>query len=234
MNYLYDEFSKGFGSYYPKWVAQQEKKPAAELLKWSEEQQIPLSISIKTDTGWKEVKKVQPVGPILPRKMIVAMDLPEGDQVEIKLSTGHMFWELDYAAMDFTEETMLTVSRVLPIAAVNEKGRDVLPEISKMDRQFLVQPELGDYTIVKFKQLPLAKGKIRTVFLHSSGHYKTLRSYKGAPDPGFLKGFERTGAFTAFSRQKFGELLNKLESSRDQARNKSSAINSRKTARTEF
>ena len=122
LNYLYGEFTKGFGSYYNEWVKKQEKKPANELDKWSEEQNIPLTVSIKTANGWKEIQKIKPVGPLLNRDMVIPVELPAGEPAEFKISGGYMFWELDYAAIDYSPDADFKIQTIKPYEAINEQG----------------------------------------------------------------------------------------------------------------
>ncbi|MEJ7741037.1 MAG: hypothetical protein WKF97_26765 [Chitinophagaceae bacterium] len=215
VNYLYGEFTRAFGSQYNNWVKQQEKKPAGELEKWSDEQQIPLTISIKTGKGWEEIKKIKTIGPILHREMVISLDLLVSGLVELKLSTGFLFWELDYAAMDFSRDEDLTVRELKPYQAINERGVDVLPEILQADKKFITQPDIGDFTILTYKARDVKAGMTQTFFLHASGYYKPLRDYKGTPKIGFLKSFQKAGAFPAFSRQKFSGLLNNFTTAKN-------------------
>lgn len=210
VNYLFGEFTKGFGSYYNKWAKEQEKKPPAELEKWSDDQHIPLTVSVKTANGWKEVQKLKAVGPLLDRDMIIPVDLPENGPAEFRISCGYLFWELDYAAMDYSPDANFTVTTIKPYEAIDEKGTNVLSSIANPDKKYLVQPDIGNVTILKYKSITPEEGMTQTFFLHSSGYYTHIRHYKGSPKTAFLKSFERPGAFVAFSRQKFSEGMTSL------------------------
>lgn len=215
VSYLYEEFSKGFGSSYNKWVKSQEKKPASELKKWSEEQNIPLTISLKTSSGWKEIKKIQAIGPLLHREVVIPLDLPVSDKVELKISTGFMFWELDYVAMDFSSNEKLSVKEIKPYEAINEDGVNMLQEIIQADKKFIIQPDIGDFTILKYKGENAKDGMVQTVFLHTSGYYTPIREYKGTAKIAFLKSFKKAGALSAFSKQKFSEAINRFETAKN-------------------
>jgi len=206
MNYLYGEFTKGFGSHYDKWIKQQEKRPAAELEKWTNEQNIPITVSVKSSGGWKEVQKLKAIGPLLDRDMIIPVDLGDGP-AEFKISCGYLFWELDYAAIDYTPDAAFAIHTIKPYEAIDEKGQDVLPVIANPDREYLIQPEIGNITIVNYKAMAPKEGLTQTFFLHSSGYYTHIRHYTGSPKVAFLKSFEQPGALAAFSRQKFAEAL---------------------------
>jgi hypothetical protein len=208
--YVYNEFTKGFGSYYNKWVKQEQKKPVSELNKWTEEQHIPLTISVKTAEGWKIINEIKTLGPLLNREVVIPLDLPVSDQAEVKISSGYMFWELDYAGIDYSDDSNFSVDEIKPYEAINEKGINVLPELKSADKIFLIQPNVGDSAILKYKMIPVKKGMVQTFFLHTSGYYNHPRNPSGMPKVAFLKSFAKPGAMSAFSKQKFFEVWNNL------------------------
>ena len=159
LDYLYGELAKGFGSYYSAYTKQQHKRPASELNKWTREQQIPLEISIKTKEGWKKLRDITTVGPLAIRDIVIPIDLSaiEGSRIEIKLSCGFLFWELDYAAMDFTPDHKINVQSLQPFTAIDEKGKDVLSLIAKEDGQYLEQPVPGTVVSMEYKWKPSAE-----------------------------------------------------------------------------
>lgn len=213
--YVYDEFTKGFGNYYNRWVKKQEKTPVNELEKWTNEQHIPLTISVKTANGWNEINKVETIGPLLNREVVIPLNLSANEQVEVKISCGYMFWELDYVGMDYSENAFLSVNEIQPYEAINEKGMNVLGELASADKKFLIQPNTGDSTIIKYKMVPAKAGMSQTFFLHTSGYYHHPRNPKGTPKVAFLKSFEKPGAMSAFSKQKFFEAWNNLATSKN-------------------
>jgi hypothetical protein len=210
LNYLYGEFTKGFGSHYNEWAKEQENRPAAELEKWADDQNIPLTVSVKTANGWKEIQKIKAIGPLINRDIVIPADLPAGETAEFKISGGYMFWELDYAAIDYTSNTDFKVQTIKPYEAINEKGADVLADIISPDKKYLIQPDVGDSTILKYKNVAVKEGMTQTFFLHASGYYKYIRDYKGTPKAAFLKSFNQPGALVVFSRQKFSEVWNNI------------------------
>jgi hypothetical protein len=210
LNYLYGEFSKGFGSYYNQWDKEQEKKPASELEQWVNEQHIPLTIAVKTASGWKEIQQVRSIGPLLNRDIVIPFEMPANELAEFKISGGYLFWELDYAAIDYSADADFTIHTIKPYEAINEKGKNVLAEIINADHQYLQQPDIGDSTILKYKSISAKEGMVQTTFLHSSGYYKRIRNYVGKPEVAFLKSFTQPGAMAAFSRQKYLEAWNNI------------------------
>jgi hypothetical protein len=201
LDQLYGKMLEGFGNYYGEFVKQQSGKPAATLNKWTSEQQIPLSVSVKQSAGWKTITELPPAGPLLSRDVVVPVNVSsvDGDVVEVRLSTGFMFWEIDRAAIDYSDEGRLTIAKQKPVVAVDEKGNDVTQRLLQPDDICLDQPSPGNVTTVTFDYQQPPAGEIQTYILHTKGHYETLRNFSGKPDLVFLKQFKQPGALSKFS-----------------------------------
>ncbi|HJW28832.1 MAG TPA: hypothetical protein VJ508_06220, partial [Saprospiraceae bacterium] len=134
-----------FGSRYPQWARRLNKQPAERLVFWASDQQIPLSISIHTHSGWKEIMKLYTVGPLMNREVVVPIELPntDVDPVLIKLSCGFMFWDLDYVAMDFTPDEHMNITSIQPYSAIDENGTDVLATLTGNDDRYYSQFNTG-------------------------------------------------------------------------------------------
>ena len=139
-------------------------------------------------------------------------ELVDDGPAEFKISCGYLFWELDYAAIDYTPDAVFTVNTVKPHEAIDEKGLNVLPAIQNPDKQYLVQPNIGNTATLTYNRILPKDGMTQTFFLHSSGYYTHIRHYTGSPKTAFLKSFEQPGALPAFSRQKFAEGLSSTAS----------------------
>ena len=201
LDYLYGELAKKFGSYYAAYVKQQKSKTAAELTQWVNDQSIPLTVSVKTQEGWQEVTRIATTGPLATRDLVIPVDCSRvtGTEVEIRLTSGFMFWEIDYAAMDFTTNHSFTVQVLSPEQAIDESGQDQLPVLLKEDGQYLDQPAIGNMATLTYKSpLPPGPGMTRSYILHSKGYYEHIREFSGKPDLAFLEQFRKTNAFPVF------------------------------------
>jgi hypothetical protein len=209
-DYLYGEFTSNFGNRYQNWKKKQESEPAEKMIQWSRDQHIPLGIYISTSSGWKEVCQLNTIGPLTNRQVVIPVDPGDipGNTVHIKLGTGFMFWELDYAAMDFTPDSPLTVSTISPYSAVDEKGNDVLAQVIGKDDSYMAQPETGSYATLKYKfSKPLFPGRSYSVVLATSGYYEPIRTYSGKPNTAFLKTFKTPGTMAAFSKNQYLQII---------------------------
>ena len=201
LDLLYGELAKGFGNYYPTFIKKQQSKPVAELLKWTKEQQIPLEVSVKTNTGWKKITDITTIGPVATRNMVIPIDLPPTTEAftAIKLSSGFMFWEIDYAAIDYSADNLFTIQKINPVKATDELGKNVLPDLQNEDGIYLTQPAIGNTATIEYNAAPMTDAsKTQTYILHTKGYYEHVRDFKNKPNIRFLQQFKKPNAFPLF------------------------------------
>lgn len=211
LDLLYGELAKGFGTYYAGYMKEQKSKPAAELLKWVKEQQIPLEVSVKTKEGWKKISDITTIGPLASREIVVPVELPATDEnvLAIKLSAGFMFWEIDYAAMDFSDDNSFTIQKLSPSAAKDQTNKNVLTTLDKEDGLYLEQPEIGNVATLSYKaKVNADPAKTQTYILHAKGYYEHIRNFNNKPDVNFLSQFRKPNAFPVFGMQLYKKVKN--------------------------
>ena len=203
LDYLYGEMAKGFGSYYSTFIKKQHKTPVAQLLQWTKDQKLPLEVSIKTRTGWQKITDLTTIGPLATREVVIPVDLSNSDDnpVQIKLSSGFMFWEIDYAAIDYSNNKAFGVETISPAVATDETGKNVLAVLQKRDGIYLSQPVPGNMVTLQYKCKPQQSNSARSYILHTKGYYEHVRDFKGSPNVSFLKQFKQPNAFPLFSLQ---------------------------------
>ncbi len=201
LDLLYGELAMGLGNYYNSFVKLQKKKSADELLKWVKNQSIPMMVSVNTVSGWKNQASITTIGPLAFRETVVAIDLSSvySDEVEIKLSSGFMFWEIDQASIDFSANEFIKLEKLNPISAIDENSNDVLPALSNEDAVYLSQPVIGNVATLVYKPTVKPSATIQqTYILETKGYYEHIRSFQHEPDFSFLKQFRKPGAFPAY------------------------------------
>lgn len=206
---LYGKMLEGFGDYYNTFVESQKKKSSEELTKWIDDQMVPLKVSLKTAAGWKTVTSLKTSGPVAYRDVVVPLDLLNIQEpfTQIKLSTGFLFWELDYAAMDESDNEIFNIEKQPPLIALDEAGINVSKELATADGHYLVQPKPGNVTTVTYKYYPPNEGQTNTYILHSKGWYETLRDFKGKPKVAFLNQFKKPGGLSKFSVEMYSKSI---------------------------
>lgn len=209
LDYVFGKFNEQFGTYYNQFQKDQQNVSADKSTLWMNEQNIPLSVYLKTDKGWDLVEKINTVGPMATRDIAVPINLNnvKGEEVVIKLETGFMFWELDYAGIDYTKNVVLDINYISPSKAIEDNGVDVTPLLLAADNNYFVQPNVGDEVVVTFTTSENNPDLKRSFFLKNRGYYNYIRDYKGLPNFQKLKLFKEAGTFTDFSMFEYEALI---------------------------
>jgi len=204
MDYMYGQFLDEFGTYADYVHRRYLQKSKAELKSWIDDQHIPLQVSLETSTGkWEKVEDFNLAGPMALKKDVLELNLENipGDEVRIKLESGFLFWEIDYVAMDYTENQAVTTHVLSPLSAITQTGADMTGALSTDDGQYYSQPEIGDVAEVRYSVPPQAAGTERSLILHAKGHYEILRDpVHKTPNLRTLKRFQKPNALANYSR----------------------------------
>ena len=205
LDYMYGEFTRLFGSYYNRWKETQKTLPADSLLSWSKHQGIPMQVSLLTKNGWKEIETIPAIGPLAARTMSVHVPLAEvqGDKVQLKLTCGFMFWEVDYAGFSNAPTYDFTLHKIKPELAVNESSKNVTAALVDSDDKYLEQPSPGSVAEISYTVPELQADNTYSTFLHARGYYDHVRDYKGIPSITKLMEFKKPQSFTAFSKERY-------------------------------
>lgn len=211
LDMVYGKFTQGFGSYYTTFIQKQHNAPVEKLNTWKTEQQLPLTISVLRNNELKVQQTLTTFGPLATRETAIPIDLSniKDGKINIAISTGFMFWEIDYAAIDFSDDAALTVTKLLPEKATDETGKDVKQLLNQEDGKFLEQPVPGNATVIEYAFTPSHdKNKTQTYILHAKGYYEHLRDYKTKMDLNFLQQFKQAGALSKYSMTLYQQAIN--------------------------
>jgi len=205
LDYIYGKFNELFGTSFEKFSKKQKTAPAERMLNWQLNQGIPLSVYIEAEDGWQFVDYFYAIGPLASRDMVMPLDLSKvkGERLNIRLKSGFMFWEVDYAAMDFSDNLPVQITRLSPESATDERGKEVSGFLKESDKHYLVQPVAGNEVVVNYVAPASEYGYKCSVFLHSRGYYEYIRDYTNTPDIAYLQSFRKDGAFTRFSKENY-------------------------------
>jgi hypothetical protein len=207
LDYLFGEFTRQFGSLYNKWAAGQKKESFGKLSQWQQDQGIPLAVYLETPKGWKLVDNIESVGPLAARDLLVPIDLSgveAAESIRIKLTAGFMFWEADYAGMDFTANVPVKLEKYTPFPAINEAGQSMDAALAADDTLYARQLQPGTALTLTYQHtIPPVAGTSLSAFLHTKGYYEHVRAYEGTPDIPELFSFRKPGRFIEFSKEKY-------------------------------
>ncbi|MGJ5640905.1 hypothetical protein [Formosa sp. S-31] len=209
LDYVFGKFNALFGTYFPEFQKKQAEYTREENTNWINSQHLPLAVYVKNSTGWELVQRIQTVGPMATRDIVVPIDLTkiQTKDLEIKLETGFMFWEVDYTAVDYSSQDKLEVNYINPFQAIDQNHQDVTPLLLESEGKYLVQPNVGDAVTVSFKTNTSSAQMKASYFLKNRGYYTYIRDYKTKPNLMQLKVFKEAEAFTEYSRLEYAALM---------------------------
>jgi hypothetical protein len=211
-DHIFGEFAQKFGNKFNKWNRTLKKKSKEDRLQGVLDTEMPLTVRMKIGTDWALIDHFYMVGPLGERELILPLDLSEhhGDQVEIQLSTGFNFWNLNYAAMDFSEKSAVPF-HTIPISELNGSTKQDKEALAFDDEKYLEQKKTGDKVELHFQTVDVPSGKSQSVFLHCKGYYEHVRHFKGKPDIAELEKFKEPGYFSEFSRMEYLKKVSEAE-----------------------
>lgn len=206
---LWHQFTELFGDYFNTWRKEQSLRPTDELLAWREREGIPMMVYLETNTGWEYLDCFNMVGSVVSREMIMSLNLSKykGAKLKLKFECAFMFWELDYAAMDYSEQVSCQVERISPSELLGKNNENAAGSLKIDDSLYLSHLNNGDQNVLIYPASPLTIGSGTTSYiLHSKGYYEQKVNSTRTPDYLTLLTFLRPGAFAQYSLNHFSEL----------------------------
>ncbi len=199
LDFMIGQFHDQFGDAYHKFVRRQRKAPVDRMIQWTLDQNIPLTLAVERNGTWQNVDYFNIAGPMAMKDDVlqIPLDGTEGNPLRVKLEFGKYLWEIDYAALDCTRDSLIPCRRIPVASAIDQDGKDVSPLLRKDDNRYYDQPSVGDQAVVAF-HLPPPSAECRTIYLHTRGWYRILREPSGKPDTEYLRTFREPGAFNRF------------------------------------
>jgi hypothetical protein len=163
---------------------------------------------LETDEGWKLVDYFDMAGPLAFRDLVMAVDLNEAKrdksgQIRMKLESGFLFWELDFAGLDCSKNEPVTPVVIKPSLAINQDGKEVQKRLFSADKDYYEQPVPGNEVVIDFPSNDTIPSNHAQVFLHVRGYYEHIRNYQNPPERELLTDFLKPGTLSRFSFQKF-------------------------------
>ena len=206
---MYESFMSMFGNRYDDYVEHQRNRSVEQKTQWLKDQGQMLEVQLRRNGRWETVHWVNLPGPYAFRSEVVPLDLSkvDGGAVELRLVAGHHFWELDYAAIDYSEQPGLSKTSLALLSAEDEKGQDVAAHLFEVDEDYLERLFVGADATLQFQALPAPEpGNAHSVFLHTCGYYEPIREYKGTANMLELRKFKEPGYFPRFAKERFNDI----------------------------
>ncbi len=209
--FIYNEFNDLFGTGINNWRKKQDNANPQLMEQWQKDQALPMMVYVKNGSDWKYADYFSLVGNTASRDMIMELDLGDSkdDNIQVKLETVFRFWDLDYAAVDFTENEIQSSLYLNPVKAEKTGSTNEINNLLTNDKQYTHLK--GTETVsLEFEQPALNKNVATSYFLVGNGYYHSLKQYEGKTKALELLEFKNKGAFNAFSKDKYNAINNEL------------------------
>lgn len=199
--YIHQKFLENLGTYQKDWVQSNSKKTTEQQQQALKKGGVPLVIYVKKRNKWMEVETIQPIGNASDQSIVIPIDekLLTEDSIEIRLQSGFKFWELDYAAMDFSKQKEFDIQTISP-SFVSGNETNVTALLSN-DNSYLMTESGSEPISVRFDGLN--SGKNRTLFLESKGYYVRNKMETNEPNWLELAKISRKHGLGRFSQEMF-------------------------------
>ncbi|MEO8415248.1 MAG: hypothetical protein ABI472_16435 [Ginsengibacter sp.] len=205
--YVFSEFKKLYGNHYQSLILKKDKANPAKVLQCEIDQSLPLLVSVKDGKDWKLIDYFFTPGNAAARDMIMQLNLTDfknEDHVQIKLQTAYMFWNVDYTAMDFSNDQPASVSYIMPSEFFKSENISQQVQFSKADASYM-HIYGSEQLHLAFNVNDNADGTENTYFLAGNGYYHDNTTFKEKPQLTELRKCSGKGGFDRFSRRKFEE-----------------------------
>ncbi len=201
LDHIYSEFMKLSGKKHEIFKEKLNKLPKSDLIEWQREQGISLSLYIKEKNNWKYVDDYTMVGPLQSKQQVLEFDVSSvnNEIIELKLVAGKYFWDIDYAAMDFSPDKPVNIQKCKIESCKTNQLKDIKEYILKDDDQYACQQNIGDQLNVSFQLPEFSESTKQSFILHTKGFYDIKVNAIGKPQRSLLKKFKKPGYFMKYS-----------------------------------
>lgn len=209
--FIYKEFNGLFGAGMNKWAKKEDSQDPRVMEQWQKDQALPMMVYIQKNGNWEFADYFSLVGNTASRDAIMELDLSDikEETINIKLETVYRFWDLDYAALDFSQNEIKTSAYSTPVKADKTDATIEKNNLLTNDKQY-THLEGNEAVNLEFEKPLINKNIATTYFLVSRGYYHNLKQYTGKTKKMELLQFKNKGAFNAFSKSKYNVVNNEL------------------------
>lgn len=148
-----------------------------------------LQVKVETPSGWKTRGIIYGSGPFVPEDKAYVLDIKDvpGEILRLKLAPPTQFWNIDYLAVDYSEDTAVDVLRISPASAGARTDPAVCERLKANDDRYYIMSEAGASAELVFPAPARKAGSERSLILGASGYYDIHLDAKGEPQPDLIK-----------------------------------------------
>jgi hypothetical protein len=148
-----------------------------------------LQVKVETPSGWETRGIIYGSGPFVSEDKAYVLDIRDvpGDILRLKLSPPTQFWNIDYLAVDYSEDTPVDVMKVSPASTGAQTNPAVCELLKANDDRYFILPRAGVSAELVFPAPARKAGMDRSLILGASGYYDIHLEVQGEPQTDLLK-----------------------------------------------
>lgn len=163
-------FFNGLESDYGDFVTATNKASAADLSKWREREGLAIRVELRDGDRWRQVATIPAAGTAGFQQFGVPIGEARSAPLQVRLSAGSGFWRFDSVSVARLVDTSPATVEVSP-SRIDARGGVNVAGLAKRDRHSYVMTLTGE-SVHLFFSLPPSEDPLRTIFLHTRGHYE--------------------------------------------------------------
>lgn len=204
---VYHSFVDLLGKNYNKWVKHNMKRTPEKAHEDIVKSGIPLIIDIKQNGQWQTIETIDLIGEVNFNEIIIPVSKKfcSDSTLEIRITSGYKFWELDALQMDFSTPESINIEKLQPKSALGTD--DFTDDLLRNDKQYMKHSIIGDSALIKFENLSTSSEN-RTLFLHSKGFYTSKEIHEGSTNWKAIMAMIQNGGFSLFSKELYESYKN--------------------------
>jgi hypothetical protein len=148
-----------------------------------------LQVKVETPSGWKPRGIIYGGGPFISEDKAYTLDIGDvpGETLRIKLTPPTHFWNIDYLAVDYSEDADVDAFEIAPASSGAWGDPAVYELLAADDERYLIMPTTGDSAELVFLAPPLKPGFDRSIMLRANGYYDIHLQAQGEPQTDLIK-----------------------------------------------
>ena len=210
--FIHEEVSSMLGrkfEWFHKKAAKRSHKEMKELMR---KDGLLMSVSIFRDGSWQPIDYIWPMGSKAYKEVLIPIDLQniKGNEIRIKLEAGFKFWDIDHAAMDFSEDLEIEVFESFAESNDSEFEKEILAALRSDDQMYMNHLQQGEMIDLQFNIPEQNEESTYSYFLKGKGFYSVEKDYENRMRIGELLRFRREGGFSYYSYKRFNDVAGSI------------------------
>jgi hypothetical protein len=144
---------------------------------------------VETPHGWQPRGVIYGTGPFVSEDKAYILEVSDvpGEILRLKLTPPTQFWNIDYLAVDYSEDLPLDIMALSPASTGARTHPGVRELLKANDDRYFVMPNTGASAELIFPAPAKKPGLDRTIMLGASGYYDIHLKAGGEPQPGLIR-----------------------------------------------